>query len=63
MATDTLEFAPCSMVKKNILSSFSQSNFRLTILTTRNSDFDYDHGQDLFDCGYFKISFLVMITK
>ena len=47
MATDTLEFAPGLMVKMEILSLISYSNFRSTILTTRNLDFDNSHGQNL----------------
>ena len=46
LATDILEFTPWSMVKMDILSSISWFNFRLTILTTRNLDFDISHGQD-----------------
>ena len=47
VATDTLEFAPWSMVKMDNLSSILLSNFRLTILTTRTLDFDKGHGQNL----------------
>ena len=34
------------MVKIDIMSSI-MSYFRMTILTTRNLDFDYGHGQNL----------------
>ena len=36
-------FASWSVVRMDILSSISYSNFRLTILTSRNFDFDYSH--------------------
>ena len=47
MATNTVEFAPWSMVKMDSLSSISSSHFRLTILAPRNSDFDNGHGKNL----------------
>ena len=34
------------MVKKDILSSISLSNFRLNILTIENLDFGHGHGQN-----------------
>ena len=44
---DTREFFPWSMVKMEILSSISLSNFRLIILTAGNFDFDNGNGQNL----------------
>ena len=57
-------FASWSVDRMDILSSISYSNFRLTILPSRNFDFDYSHSQNL-DYLTMEISRLqlVMVTK
>ena len=49
-------FASWSVVRMDILSSISYSNFRLTILTSRNFDFDYSHRNFDFDYSHSPLS-------
>ena len=64
LASETLGFFLWLMVKMDFLGSISLSNFRLTILTTRNLDFDNGHGQnpDYLTSDIFKISAMVELV-